>query len=177
MRRRKTADAYVLISTLSLTRCAYFCPASDRRPGGCAGHVDDGMLLWEMAATDDGSTPAAFERAALHAAVIRGLSRVPVDDCPPEDCSRGISALSSGKDRLTIPDRLLTPKKGDGRECRPDVAGPFDHHLIDFAASAGCTDACWPCFQGTIHVERPSASGPPMLRWHMRCSSSGKTLI
>ena len=81
----------------------------------CAGHVDNGMLLWEAARTDDGSTPAAFERAALHAAVTRVLSRVPLRDCPPERRGRDSSALLSGKDRSATPDQPSTPNKGDGR--------------------------------------------------------------
>ncbi len=71
------------------------------------------MLLWEAARTDDGSTPAAFERAALHAAVTRVLSRVPLDDCPSAQRGGQKSALASGEDRLTSSDQLLTPKKGD----------------------------------------------------------------
>ena len=90
------------------------CPAMTGAPR-CAGHVDDGMLLWETALTDDGSTPAAFERAALHAAVTRHLSRVPVDGCPPEQCGRGGIMLPSREDRLTASDQVLTPNKGDGR--------------------------------------------------------------
>ncbi len=67
------------------------------------------MLLWEAAHTDDGSTPAAFERAALHAAVTRVLSRVPLDNCHPERRGRESSALLSDKHRSATLDQPSTP--------------------------------------------------------------------
>ena len=76
-----------------------------------AGHGEDGMLQWETARTDDGSTPAAFERAALHAAVIRDLECVPMDDCLTEHCGREASTVAQGDERTTTPDQILTPKK------------------------------------------------------------------
>ena len=91
-----------------------------------SGHYNEGALQWESARTDDGSTPAAFEREALLAAIARGLAGAPVPDRLQAPGAEDAAAVLDGsRSAATTPDNLPTPKKGASTITQAPNAAPL----------------------------------------------------